>query len=115
MLMVVLVLLLGAVWFLRRIQRGGSARTPDLEILGRLPLTQKQFLSVVRVGKECWVLGVTAESIQYIGPYQGEWPQVPMATPGSGQPSFASLLENKLRNLGRGFARRRETSVETGR
>jgi flagellar biosynthetic protein FliO len=115
MLLVVLVLLVGAVWFLRRIQRGGSARSLDLEILGRLPLTQKQFLSVVRVGEECWVLGVTDGSIQYIGPYQGEWPQTPTAKPASGQPGFAGMLENKLRNVGRGLTRGSETSVEAGR
>lgn len=112
MLLLVLVLLVGAIWFLRRLQRGGSVRSLDLEVLGRLPLAQKQFLSVVRVGKDCWVLGVTDESIQYIGEYQGELPKTPVVAGKPGTSSFGSVLENKLRGWGRGLARQSEPSVE---
>ena len=74
-------------------------RRLDLEVLGRLPLAQKQFLSVVRVGKDCWVLGVTDESIQYLGEYQGEIPQVPAVA--TKPHSFSTVFENKLRGWSR--------------
>ena len=97
MLVLVLVLLVAAVWFLRRLQGGSSARTLDLEVVGRLPLAQKQFLSVVRVGKDLWVLGVSDGSIQYIGDYHGELPEGRLATRA---PSFSGMLESKLKTLG---------------
>jgi flagellar biosynthetic protein FliO len=106
MLMLVLVLLIASVWFLRRLQRGTSVRSLDLEVLGRLPIAQKQFLSVVRVGKDLWVLGVSDGSIQYLGDYQGELPAAKAAAP-SGF-SFGALLESKLK----GPAQRRAVNPE---
>jgi flagellar biosynthetic protein FliO len=94
-LILVLVLMIAAVWFLRKLQRGGIARkfgsALDMEVVGHLPLAQKQYLSVVRVGAQLWVLGITEQSVQYLGPYQG---QLPPAKPArSGMTSFATMLE----------------------
>lgn len=112
MLVLVLVLLVAAVWFLRRLQGGSSQRTLDLEVLGRLPIAQKQFLSVVRVGKDLWVLGVSDGSIQYIGDYHGELPEGRAAARPA---SFSSLLETKLKNLGDKLSRRRSSDPQVAR
>jgi flagellar biosynthetic protein FliO len=94
-LVLVLALMVAAVWFLRKLQRGGIARkfgsALDMEIVGHLPLAQKQYLSVVRVGAQHWVLGITEQSVQYLGQYQGQLPQ-PKSSRG-GMTSFATMLE----------------------
>ena len=94
-LVLVLALMIAAVWLLRKLQRGGLARklgsSLDMEVVGHLPLAQKQYLSVVRVGAQHWVLGITEQSVQYLGQYQGQLPQ-PKSTRG-GMTSFATLLE----------------------
>ena len=85
----------------------------DLEVVGRLGLAPKQHLSVVRVGEEYWVLGVTDQSIRFIGEYHGETAS-PRARQDAG-PSFASALDRSVKRLGRAFARKREPAVEPGR
>lgn len=111
MLVLVLVLLVAAVWFLRRLQRGTSARTLDLEIMGRLPLAPKQHLSVVRVGKDMWVLGVSENAIQYIGDYHGELPAA-TATQSSG---VAGAFEAKLRRFGEKLSAKRAQTPQVAR
>ncbi len=113
MLVLVLVLMVAGVWFLKRLQRRGQPSSLDLEVVGRLGLAPKQHLSVVRVGDEHWVLGVTDSSIRFIGEYHGEVtsPQ----TRREGQPSFAATLDRSVKRLGRAFARKREALVEPGR
>ena len=112
MLVLVLVLLVAAVWFLKRLQGGSSVRSLDLEVLGRLPLAQKQFLSVVRVGKDLWVLGVSDGSIQYIGDYHGELPEARNA---GRTPSFSGMLESKLKNLGAKLSSKRISEPQAAR
>lgn len=110
MLMLVLALLLCAVWFLRRVQRGTSVRQLDLEVLGRLPIAQKQFLSVVRVGKDLWVLGVSDGSIQYIGDYHGELPDARIATTTGS--TFGGFFESRLKGLKGGLTQKRTVTPQ---
>jgi flagellar biosynthetic protein FliO len=113
MLVLVLVLMVAAVWFLKRLQKRSQPSALDLEVVGRLGLAPKQHLSVVRVGDEHWVLGVTDSSIRFIGEYHGETalPQ----TRQEARPSFASALDRSVKRLGRTFTRKREAAVEPGR
>ena len=113
MLALVLVLIVAAIWFLRRIQRGRPASALDLEIIGRVGLAPKQFLSVVRVGKEHWVLGVTPDSIRFIGEYQGDLPAAGGRSVKAAA-GFAGLFETSVKRLSRAVARRRETAIEAG-
>jgi flagellar biosynthetic protein FliO len=113
MLILVLGLMVAGVWFLKRLQRGGQPTALDLEVVGRLGLAPKQHLSVVRVGDEHWVLGVTDNSIRFIGEYHGE---TAARQPGqAGRPSFATALDRSVKRLGRAFARKHEALVEPGR
>jgi len=115
-LLLVLLLMVAVVWFLRRVQRGGMGRrfgtSLDMEIIGTLPLAQKQYLSVVRVGGQHWVLGITEQSVQYIGEYQGEVPK-PKAQR-AGVTSFATLLEKAGFRLNRTMRPPGETVPEGG-
>lgn len=115
-LILVLGLMIAAVWFLRKLQRGGLGRkfgsTLDMEIVGHLPLAQKQYLSVVRVGGQHWVLGITEQSVQYIGEYQGELPK-PRAQR-QGITSFASLLEKAGFRLNRTMQSAPDKVAEAG-
>lgn len=97
MLILVLALLLAAVWFLRRMQKGSSVPSLELEVLGRLPIAGKQFLSVVKVGKDLWVLGVSDNSIQYIGDYHGEL----LEKEARAKASFGGFFDAQLKGLGR--------------
>ena len=110
MLILVLGLIVAAVWLLRRLQRGGATSALDLEIVGRVGLAPKQFLSVVRVGKEFWVLGVSSDSIRFIGEYQGDPPQARAKSPVMA--GFSATLEHSVKRLGRSLARHREPVVE---
>jgi flagellar biosynthetic protein FliO len=106
-LLLVLALMVAALYFLRRLQRGASrvrgGGRLDLEILGQMALAPKQFVSVVRVGDKQWVLGVTEQSIQYLGEYEGAPPQ--QAAPAQGKTTFASTLERAVGRFGRSLSR----------
>lgn len=106
-LLLVLALMIAALYFLRRLQRGSSrvrgGGRLDLEILGQMALAPKQFVSVVRVGDKQWVLGVTEQSIQYLGEYEGSPPQ--QAVPAQGKTTFASTLERAVGRFGRSLSR----------
>jgi flagellar biosynthetic protein FliO len=111
MLLLVLALLVGAVWLLRRLQRGTAVRSLDLEVLGRLPIAQKQFLSVVRVGKDLWVLGVSERSIQYLGDYHGDLNEG-RSTPASPAP-VGRFFEARLKSFSERLALRRSAEGQT--
>lgn len=115
-LLLVLGLMIAAVWFLRKLQRGGLGRkfgnTLDMEIVGHLPLAQKQYLSVVRVGGQHWVLGITEQSVQYIGEYQGELPKPKVQR--QGMTSFANLLEKAGFRLNRTMQPATDKVAEAG-
>lgn len=114
--MLVLVLMVGLVWLLRKVQRGGLGRrmgpSLDMEVVGHLPLAQKQYLSVVRIGGQHWVLGITEQSVQYIGEYQGELPK-PRAKR-EGMTSFAHLLEKAGFKLNRDLRKPGDSVAEVG-
>ena len=116
-LLLVLLLLVGALYLLRRLQRSGvrahGGRAVDLEIVGQLPLAPKQFVSVVRVGDKHWVLGVTEQSIRYIGDYEGDVGSCRASrTP---KPSFSGLLERAVARCGKVLARSQTEIPEPGR
>jgi flagellar biosynthetic protein FliO len=112
-LCIVLLLLVAGVWLLRRLQRTVQTSSLDLELVGRLGLSPKQYLSVVRVGREFWVIGVTDHSIRYIGEYHGDIEPAKGFEPRKG--TFLSALENSVRRLGRAFARKSQPMAEAGR
>jgi flagellar protein FliO/FliZ len=68
---VVLMLMFGAAWFLRRRQAGGrsplrfggGARTQRVEMLARQTVGRNASVAVVRVGERALVLGVTEHSV----------------------------------------------------
>ena len=113
-LMLVLALFLGLVYLLKRFQKGAGGSGLDLEVVGRVGLAPKQYLSVVRVGKEHWVIGVTDASIRYIGEYHASDQGAPaMATrPQSGRTSFTQTLDKTLRRIGKPFGRTRSPIEE---
>jgi len=66
---VVIALMLGAAWLLRRrqgggtVRLGGGARAQRVEMLGRQPVGRNATVAIVRVGDKALVLGVTEHSV----------------------------------------------------
>lgn len=106
-LILVLALFLGLVYLVKRFQRTSGGSQLDLEVVGRIGLAPKQYLSVVRVGKEHWVIGVTDASIRYIGEYHADdSPVSAQANEKSpGRTAFSKSLEKSMHRLGRTFRR----------
>jgi flagellar protein FliO/FliZ len=71
-LAVVLGLMLGAAWMLRR--RGGGLARPSAvtEVIARQSLSRTASLQVVRVGERTLVLGVTEQSVSYLTEADGD-------------------------------------------
>jgi flagellar biosynthetic protein FliO len=71
-LAVVLGLMLGAAWVLRR--RGGGFTRPSgvTEVIARQSLSRTASLQVVRVGERTLVLGVTEQSVSYLTEADGD-------------------------------------------
>jgi hypothetical protein len=57
-----------------------------------------------------WVLGVSADSIQYLGEYQGEPPTG--GAPAAKFPSFGAFLEKKLKRTEKGWPDSRQVPSE---
>jgi flagellar biosynthetic protein FliO len=115
-LILVLALMIAALYFLRRLQRGGgagrAAKRLQLEVTGQLALAPKQFVSVVQVGQKQWVLGVTEHSIQYLGEYEGPLDAGPKAS-GEVRTNFAATLEKAVGRFGRSLSRSRTSVAES--
>jgi len=114
-LILVLALFLGLVYLVKRFQRTGGHSQLDLEVVGRIGLAPKQFLSVVRVGKEHWVIGVTDASIRYIGEYHPDETSgsVQAHEKGTGRITFTKSLENSMRRFSKPLRRLRKTIGES--
>lgn len=114
-LILVLALFLGLVYLVKRFQQSGGHTQLDLEVVGRIGLAPKQYLSVVRVGNEHWVIGVTDSSIRYIGEYHPEASSdsAQAHEKGTGRITFTKSLEKSVRRFSKPFSRLRKTIGES--
>lgn len=62
-LALIVVLILGLSWFVKRFSRGGFMHNPTMKILSSMPLGTRERLMLIEVGSKQLLLGVTATQI----------------------------------------------------
>jgi flagellar protein FliO/FliZ len=92
-LAIVLALIFGAAWVLRRFNVGASPAGSALRLVASQPLGQRERVVLVEVGDQWLVIGVTPGSVSAIATLpKGALPAAPVAPP-----AFASLLARMRR------------------
>jgi flagellar protein FliO/FliZ len=89
-LVLILVLIYGLSWFVKRFSQGGFMQNPNMKIISAMPLGTRERLMLVDVGGKQLLLGVTATQINTLHVF--EEPVVPTEKP---QP-VASDFSQKL-------------------
>ena len=96
-LAIVVGLLLGTAWLLRRFQNVQQAAPGVIRPMAQLQLGLKEHVVLIRVGDENILLGCTPQGIRPLHSWQGPAPQggegAPLATPGA---PFADLIKRLL-------------------
>lgn len=95
-LVIVLGLMGGAVWVLRRTGIAPRSGTGPLRVVSQLPLGPRERVVVIEAGDRWWLLGVGPGGITRLGTL----PRGEGSTPEAPQPSFGALFE-KLRGARR--------------
>ncbi|KRG39448.1 flagellar protein [Stenotrophomonas pictorum JCM 9942] len=98
-LLMVLALIVGLGWLLKRLPGGGFRPAEGLKVVASLNVGAKERVVVVDVNGQQLLLGVTAGGISTLHQLSGPLPQTPPpALPNFKQlPNFAQLLAQKLR------------------
>jgi flagellar protein FliO/FliZ len=96
---IVLALIFGVAWVLRRVRGFTKASGGTLEVLAELPLGQKERAVLMRCGKTQLLLGVAPGRISTLHVLAEPIETLPATgTPDTGRPSFHALL---MRSLGK--------------
>lgn len=95
---VVLISILGVVWFLtRKNVSGSSAQEPLFRELGEHPIGSGSQLKVVEVNGEIWVLGLATGCVNLLHRYQSdEWKERKIQAPEREGGSFLDYFKSKL-------------------
>jgi flagellar protein FliO/FliZ len=89
----IVVLLWGAVWALRRLRPGAGPAGGDCAVVRALPLGPRERLLVVRVGDKHLVVGVGAAAVSLLCELPGPLPPTPAINP-----SFAAAVSKAMKS-----------------
>jgi len=96
-LLLVLALIVGLGWLLKRMPGSGFRPSAGLKLVASLPLGAKERVVVVEVGGQQLLLGVTAGGINALHRLDEALPSPPSLPDFKKLPDFAQLLAQKLR------------------
>lgn len=98
-LVLVLGLILGLAWLLKRLPGGGFRQADGLRVVASIPLGAKERAAVVQVGDEQLLLGIGAHGVRTLHRLPRPLPEAPPAQRPSLQrlPDFKQLLAQRLR------------------
>lgn len=101
-LVVVIAMLLGAAWLLRRLQRVQGATTAGaIQVVDQLTLGMKDRLLLVRVGDQQVLIGVSTGQLRALHAWQGAEPVAPATTAPMSAAPFMDQLKAVLAASGR--------------
>ncbi|MFA0086124.1 flagellar biosynthetic protein FliO [Vibrio sp. 10N.261.51.F12] len=94
-LVLVIVVILGLAWLLKRMKVPSMMNQQGLKIVRQIPVGTKERIAIVEAGEEQFLVGITAQSIQLISKLD-----TPLTQEENAQPAFAAQLSKLMKKQG---------------